>query len=78
MRPRTSGADLAQRVGFLTSGPLLPAIAGSGTRVPKLHRCPTTAFTCGVFGSFCIWGIFRETAVDGYSRRKPAPRASRG
>eukprot|EP00969_Alexandrium_andersonii_P254125 11231752-Alexandrium_andersonii.AAC.1 len=39
-------AELAQRLGFLASGPLPPADAGSETRTPKRHTCPTTAFTC--------------------------------
>eukprot|EP00969_Alexandrium_andersonii_P267801 11834420-Alexandrium_andersonii.AAC.1 len=48
-RLSTSGAELAQRVGFRTSSPPPPADASSETCVPKRHICPTAVSTRGSF-----------------------------
>eukprot|EP00969_Alexandrium_andersonii_P221319 9774677-Alexandrium_andersonii.AAC.1 len=43
-RRNSSGAELAHRVGFRTSPPLLCA-APDGARIPNRHMCPTTLVT---------------------------------
>eukprot|EP00969_Alexandrium_andersonii_P335306 14819414-Alexandrium_andersonii.AAC.1 len=73
---KTSGGELAQRLGLWAKRPPPPADAGQGTRTLNWHMRPTPPSTSGGLKSSTVQGSCHDYAEAGCSWRKWAPRSS--